>query len=259
MPPTSEMLERAALALAEVSLQSFTATPATITPFGADSVLKWKIQRPPGSIARFLLQGATIGTTGSRTVSPNQTTVFRIVAKASILQRALGSVTVNVDTSACISSSIPESAVRQQVRDAMTAQLASISQLSQRSPASVEVASNGITVKLRLAIAINNFADPDLNVDFRFTLGGSSGQSVVTITSFNTDVSWPWWVSVVSIGISQIVEEIIANRIEREIRPMLQAKLKEMVDNQLAALPSTHRLHTLGTSTDEISFTVCPA
>lgn len=259
MPPTPEMLERAAEALSEVSLLSFTATPSTVTPFGGDSVLKWRVKRPTGSIVRLFLQNASIGTTGSQTVSPNQTTTFRIVARASVLQRVLGSVTVHVDTGACISSSIPESAVRQQVRDAMTAQLASISQLSQRSPASVEVASNGITVKLRLEIAINNFADPDLNVDFRFTLSVSSGQAVVTITSFNTDVSWPWWVTVVTIGISQIVEEIIANRIEKEIRPMLQAKLKEMVDTQLAALPSTHKLHTLGTSTDQINFTVCPA
>ncbi|WP_420146819.1 hypothetical protein [Spirosoma sp.] len=258
MPPTSEMLEKAAEALAAVSLQSFTATPSTITPFGADSVLRWKVKRPTGSIVRLFLQGASIGTTGTKTVSPEQTSVFRIVARALTLQRTLGSVTVNVDSSGCISSSIPESTVQLTVRNAMTAQLASIPQLSQRSPASVEVASNGITVKLRFAIAINNFADPDLNVDFRFTLRASSGQAVVTITSFDTEVSWPWWVTVVTIGISQIVEEIIANRIEKEIRPMLQTKLKEMIDAQLAALPSTHRLHVLSTSTDQINFTVCP-
>lgn len=258
MPPTTDMLERAAEALANVSLQSFTATPASIRPFGSSTQLKWKIQRPTGSIVRLFLQGATISTTGTRSVSPDQTTVYRIVAKASTLQRILGSVTVNVDTSACLSSSIPESTIQQTVRDTIATQLPSNDQLSQRSPATVEVATNGITVKLRLQAAINNFADPDINVDFRFTLGVASGQAIVTIASFNTDVSWPWWVTVVTLGVSQIVEEIVANRIEKGIRPVLQTRLKAMVDAQLAALPATHRLHALNTSTDQINFTVCP-
>jgi hypothetical protein len=48
MPPTQEMIQRAAAYLAEVELQSFTATPGTIEPLGAASAPAWRA-RPPAS------------------------------------------------------------------------------------------------------------------------------------------------------------------------------------------------------------------
>lgn len=58
---------------------------------------------------------------------------------------------------------------------------------------SVEVDARGIKVALRFRVAIDNFADPDVDVDFTVGLRVRNGAVDAFYQSFAVDVDWPWW------------------------------------------------------------------
>ena len=174
------------------------------------------------------------------------------------LRRALGTVAVAVDTSGCFSGAIPEGDIRSQVQAVVTAFAASSDRIDERGPAGVEVEPAGIVLRLRFNINIDNFVDPDLDVDCTIQLRAESGDVVPTYRSFSVDVDWPWWVTGLSLGISKIVEEVVEDKIQGELRSQLLQAVDDAFDAYLAMIPSTHRLYSVATVTNQINFTVCP-
>jgi hypothetical protein len=94
--------------LGDVELQSFTATPPTIGPFGS-SVLRWVVTGPAKGFT-VKLDGATVNRSASRTVEPRVTTPYRLNAHAGPYDESLAILSVIVDTSTCsvVDSSFPD-------------------------------------------------------------------------------------------------------------------------------------------------------
>ena len=259
MPPTQEMIDRALECLAEVELESFTANPTTLEPFGGAATLAWSAQRPSGCAGlAFRLNGVSVPPSGSRQVQPSVTTAFRLEAAMFTLRRTLGTVTVAVDTGGCFAGVVPESAIRSQVQGVVTAFAAESARIDERAPAGVEVEPAGIVMRLRFEINIDNFVDPNLDVDCTIQLQAANGDVVPTYRSFSVDVDWPWWVTGLSLGISKIVEEVIEDQIQGRLRAQLLEAVDAAFDEQLELIPDTHRLYSVTTVTNAINFTVCP-
>ena len=259
MPPTQEMIDRALDCLAEVELESFTATPSTIEPFGGAATLAWSARRPSSCAGlTFRLNGVSVPPSGSRQVQPSVTTTFRLEATMFGLRRALGTVAVAVDTSGCFSGAVPETDIRSQVQTVVTAFAAASDRIDERAPAGVEVEPAGIVLRLRFEINIDNFVDPDLDVDCTIQLHAQNGDIVPTYRSFSVDVDWPWWVTGLSLGISKIVEEVVEDKIQGQLRAQLLQAVDDAFDGHLALIPATHRLYSVTTVTNAINFTVCP-
>ena len=257
MPPTPQMIEKALECLDEITVNSFTATPTTVLP-GHTSILKWKVTSTTGCSPQIFLNNSSVPKTGTRTVEPDTTTTYRLIAKILTVQRTIATVTVNVNTSQCFVQSVDEATVRQLVQNLIDTNLAG-TPLSQRSPASIEIDRNGIAVKLRLRVAVPNFFDPDLNVDMVIGVRAVNHNVVVSYKSYSNDVDWPWWVTGITLGITEFIESTIESRLEQKVKPLILQKLKEQIDSFLRLIPPTHRLQALTTEPDQIRAQVCPA
>lgn len=245
--------------LADTELTSFTASPASTQPFGPPTTLRWTVSTPTTCGVAIKLNGLAVAKSGSMQVQPTVTTRYSLTARARGATKSLGSVTVTVDTAACVTLPVPEALVRDQIRGVVDAIDAASGDISQRSAAKVEVAPGGISVGLRMKVAVNNFADPDIDVDFTIGLRIRNGAVEPFYKSFSVDVDWPWWVTVVTLGVSEFVEGVIADRIDAAARPLVLQAVKDLLEGLAGQLPEGLRLHSLQLVTDEIRVTACPA
>lgn len=245
--------------LANTRATSFSASSTTTAPFGPPVTLRWSVASPSTCGVAVRLNGAAVARSGSMQVQPTVTTRYTLTARTGGLNKSLGSVTVTVDTSACVTVPVPESLVRDQIRDVIDTIDAATAEISQRSAAKVEVVNGGISVALRLKAAVNNFADPDLNVDFTIGLRMRNGAVEPFYKSFSVEVDWPWWVTVVTLGVSEFVEGLIADKIDDAARPLVLQAVKQLIDGMLAQLPDGLRLHSLQLVTNVIRVTACPS
>ena len=76
--------------------------------------------------------------------------------------------------------------------------------------------------------------------------------------SFAVDVDWPWWVTVITAGVSKIVEEFIEGKIEAKLKPAILTGVKDQIDDLVDQIPGGLRLHSLSLAENEIRVTVCP-
>jgi len=244
--------------LGDVDLNSFTASPATIAPFGGGSTLRWSVSLPQLGV-QVRLNGRTVTASGSQAVHPSVSTRYTLTAHHRGASRQLGAVTVHVETSGCITVTVPESTIRDAIRRAVDEIDRAESRFSQRSPARVEIDPDGIHVALRLKVAIDNFADPDVDVDCTIGLRLRAGAVEVYLRRFTVDVDFPWWVTVVTAGVSKIVEEFVDGTIERRLKPRLLQQAQAQLDALVAQLPSNLRLQALAAVQDGLRVTACPA
>lgn len=257
--PGPDIDEDTLTCLADTRVTSFTATPSTTEPFGSPVTLRWAVSVPSGCGVAIRLNGQTVSRSGSLQVQPTSTTHYTLSARIGGLTKSLRTVTVAVDTSACVTVPVPESTVRSAIRGVVDALDAATDELSQRSAAAVEVAPDGIAVRLRLEAKVDNFADPNIDVDFKIGLRMRNGTVEPFYRSFAVDVDWPWWVTVVTLGVSKFIEELIEDKIENGARPLILQSVRDLIDGLLDQLPDTMRLHSLQLLTDQIRVTACPA
>jgi hypothetical protein len=245
--------------LAKVKVGSFTATPTTVPPFGGSATLRWAVTVPPGCPVGLKLNGKAVARSGALEVHPAATTTYTLAAFVHGLTKVLKSVSVRVDTSACVTRPVPESLIRAQLRSAVATLDAAEAKLSQRSDPRVEIDANGIHVALRFKLAIDNFADPNIDVDFTVGLRVRNGSVEPYYKSFAVDVDWPWWVTGITAGVSKLVEEFIDGKIEARLKPAILTGLKNQLDALVDQIPGDLRLHSLRFAENAISVTVCPA
>ena len=208
------------------------------------------------------MNGIEVPMDGSKVVNPLSDSTFTItVATRCNVIRNLGRVTVDVNDSSCRLTSIPESLVRSQIIRAIDASIQEFNQsssndLSKRTETKVEIDNSGISVKLRLEAAINNFPNPDLNVDMKIGIGVGPGNTVsVFYRSFSVDVDWPWWVDGISLGITKIVEEIVEGRIEGKIKRQILDSLQAQITEAARQIPGV--LAGIQTLQDELRLKIC--
>jgi hypothetical protein len=162
MPPNEQALAKALEALQQVELESFTATPATIAPFGS-SELRWRVSAPTS--VRLELDGRKVARSGSQVVRPTTSRTFSLVARAGTLSSVVGQRTVVVNLDACALIAIPEADVQARLLEVIDGLLAQDEHLSLRSPPVVDVTPAGIVMKLRFHVDVENFRNPEFNVD----------------------------------------------------------------------------------------------
>lgn len=244
--------------LGGTEVTSFSATPRAVEPFGPPVTLRWSVSVPSGCNVGLTLNGRPVGRNGSQQVQPAVTTRYTLAARLGRATKALRTLTVPVDTSACVTVPVPESLVRSAIRGEVDALDRERNDVSQRSPARVEVTTRGIEVGLRLGLAIDNFPDPDIDIDLTIGLRLRNGSLEPFYRRFDVDVDWPWWVTVISAGASKVVEEFMDEAVEDRLRPLILDAAKERIDALVDQIPGDMRLHSLQVRDGEIRVTACP-
>ena len=260
MPEPEVVIEKKLECLRQTDVISFTAEPATVRS-GVPSTLRWEVKLPSkGCSVQLRLNGSTIPKSGSRTVTPSRTTNFSITARQGSAEGSLATATVNVDTSDCFFQTYAESALRTEINKLIDSNLdLKESPLSKRSPTQIEVDRDGIRIKLRLKLDVPNFFDPNVDVDMLLRLRATNNDIVVSFGSYSSDVDWPFWVTGITLGITEFVDNVIRTRINRQLKPLILEKVKAEIDKKLMEIPPTHALSDLTTESNLIRAQICPS
>jgi hypothetical protein len=165
--------------LDKVQLRNFEAVPSALQPFQS-SLLHWNVDAPTG--VRIKLDGSTVPNIGSKSVQPAATQTFRLSAHAGNASQFLGLVTVSTNLSHCTSRSF---VVDQLLSDALSRSVDDNPEVYFRivarfgpggtiqyvqSQPEVITTPGRFRFKLKLAGKVNNFPDPDIDVDAHFGL-----------------------------------------------------------------------------------------
>jgi hypothetical protein len=212
--PNDEIEERALELLEQVNLRSFQATPQALLPFQS-SLLRWQVEAPTG--VSIKLNGSIVSKSATKLIQPTATQTFRLYAHVSRYSRFLAAVTVSVNLTQCTSrnfSTIDELLDSELIRginasDEVYFRLVQVLGPDGRkryvqSQPEVTILPGRIRFKLKLGGEVNNFPNPDINVDASFGLGiaqssapdgGIFPQNVIVATAVdvNVSVSFPWW------------------------------------------------------------------
>lgn len=265
MPPPEQVRELAAQCLADLRLVRFAAEPTTVLAGGAVTI-RWDVDTSACSnphLASFFLNSSRVQHTGSRELRPNRTVTFTLVARAMGMSQTLGRVQVQVDESSCRPSTIREdeiqplivSSIRTSVERYNAAPGTEHKVRFRRDP-TAEIESSGIIVGLRLKLEINNFFDPDIDVDARIAVGVSSeGQALPFYNKFAVDVDWPWYVTGLTLGISKIVEEFVDGTVQGAIKQRMLDDFRTGINTSLRLFPGVAR--EFQTRHDAIIVTMC--
>lgn len=263
MPPTQETIAKAGECLGETRLVSFAADRTAIQA-GESVTISWNVDIPDNCRLSVRLNHAQVPKQGSRTIRPVRFVSYRLDVAAAGLSKSLGLVNVQVDASSCVQQEIPEDMVRPQVLATVEASLAEYNadpvnkdqQVSKRRETVVEIEPDGIVLRLRLKLAIDDFFDPDIDVDARIGVGMSpEGKVVAFYKSFAVDVDWPWWVTGITLGITKIVEEFVDGMVESAMKLRILNDLRAGFQSNLDDLDGT--VGSLETAQDMILVTVC--
>jgi hypothetical protein len=244
--------------LDSVKLLRFDVRPLSVPPFGGTVAVNWNVTGPP-AVVHLTLNGSPVPLSGSRSVEVSETTTFRLVIRIGLFSRTLASATAHVDTDACVTGSISENDVASKLRAAIDAVDAGNERISQRRPVSVEIDASGIAVAARMKVAIDNFVDPKLDIDFVLGLRTRNGAVEPYFRRFAVDVDWPWWVTTLSAGVTKIIEEIVEHEIKGKLQSAVLAAAKKSIDGVVDQLPSSFKLFRIITATNRVDVTVCPA
>jgi hypothetical protein len=244
--------------LVGAQLKSFTARPTTLRPFQGPSTLRWSASVPVGCRVAFGINGRTVARSGSLEVFPVFDTAYALNASVRGASKVLARVTIDVDTSACVSGSVPESILRGQVKQSLESFESDDERAYDLSLDSFEIHSTGLQVSAHMKLEINNFADPRVDVDFVIGLNVEAGVVRPYYRSFTVDVDWPWYVTALTLGITKIVEEFLDDRVEGKMKPSILQNVQGAIDDLVALLPGDMKIHTIGLAEDAVLVTACP-
>jgi hypothetical protein len=244
--------------LGAVQLNSFTANPPTILPFQGPATLRWSASVPVGCRVSFGINGRAVGRSGSLEVLPAVDTTYALSASVRGASRVLGRVTVDVDTSACVSGDLAESILRGQVEQSLASFESEDERAYDLSLDSFEIRSTGLYVSLQMKLEIDKFADPDVDVDFVIGINVDDGVVRPYYRSFTVDVDWPWYITTLTLGVTKIVEEFLDDRVEGDLKPTVLEKIQGVIDGLVALLPGDMKIHTIRLVEDAVVVTACP-
>lgn len=267
MPPTEEMKERVLECFSGIRVVRFSADRTQLRPGDGGATLSWQVELPTTcrGLVSLAMNGLAVSRTGSRRVSPVQSITYTLVARGAGLTRTLGSVHITVDRAGCEQSEILESDIVPQVQASVNASLNAYNndpqtenKVTKRRETQVEVEPGGVVLRLRLSLQINNFWDPDIDVDATLALGiAPEGGPFVFYRSFSVDVDWPWWVTGITLGITKIVEEFL----DEEVKDKLKNKIRDDFRSNVQAAVRLFGgvVVSLETAQDRIIATTCPS
>lgn len=262
MPPNEQVLEKALEALQQVEVQSFTATPPVIGPFG-QAELRWRVSAPP--TVRLLLDGRDVPNDGSQVVRPTETRTFTLTASTVGLSAQVAQQTVLVNLDACAIVPVPETDVQSTLLDVVSTLLAEDPQISNRKPPFVDVTSSGIVLKLRFEVEIKG-RNPDFNVDALIGLGVDSSGIVPFFREFKADLDFSFWEDVLNFTIGAVVAgpflqlaiAMAESNAQDKARRDILAGVRAGFAASLAMLPTGWAPHRVFLKEDGIDVRICP-
>lgn len=265
MPPPDDLLDEAAACIAGLKLDRFSADDTEIRA-GERATLHWSVDTTGCAnpvFARIFLNNTQVPPSGSRTVRPSRTISYGLSARAVGIVRPFGRVRIEVDDSTCEPRELPESVVAPLIQSGVRASIndynndpATDNKVTLRRDPVAQIEPDGVVIRLRMKLHINNFFDPDVDVDARIGVGVSAeNEALAFYRSFRVDVDWPWWVTGITLGISKIVEEFVDGMVERRIKTRILNDLRAEIDSFIGA--SGGVVSELETQQDRVIATVC--
>jgi len=267
MPPNEQSLAKALDALQQVELQSFTATPPTIGPFG-QSTLSWKASAPSG--VHFELDGRQVPRVGSQIVRPGATSTFNLTARALTLSSLVGQRTVTVDLDACMLLSVPEEDVRAQLQAVIDGLLAQDEHLTQKSPPLLDVTPSGIVMKLRFEVHLKHSRNPDFNVDALIGLAVHDGVIKPFFLQFSAELHFSFLEEALNIAIDatagllaggpflHIAFAQAESAAAANARQQILDGIGKAIDSFLAVAPAGWSPHSVFLRDDGLDVRICP-
>lgn len=265
MPPPDDVLDEAAACIASLTLERFSADDTAIRA-GEQATLRWEVDTTGCAnrvFAGIFLNNAQVPASGSRTVRPSRTISYGLAARAVGIVRALGRVRIEVDDSTCEPRELPESVVAPLIQSSVRQSIDDYNndpdtdnKVTLRRDPVAQIEPDGVVIRLRMKLDINNFFDPDVDVDARIGVGVSAeNEALAFYRSFKVDVDWPWWVTGVTLGISKIVEEFIDGMVQGKIKTRMLNDLRAEIDNFISI--SGGVVSALETEQDRVTAVVC--
>jgi hypothetical protein len=217
------------------------------------------------------------GSSGSATVAPFATTEYGLLAQTAIVSRVIGLLTVPVTQSGCQTSRIDGNIITSRLKEAITEQFQGSSQFSLTGNGVSVSISDAATIPISFALNLNipDWFDATMSVKIQIHVGmqGQPPQAtVVTQASTSLDVSWEWYSTALSLGITSLVAdgmqqlaqafmaEIASAQIASGIGDEVSTQVKDAIMQAQQSDPQgrTFTLTSFTLAPDGIHFTICP-
>lgn len=244
MPPTNKMIENALEALNALEA-TLTAEPAVIKPFQS-AKLTWKVRKNGGGAAgQVKLNGQTVAASGSKTVSPLNTTTFSITKSMATVSKTLATASVRVDMAACTTHSVEESTLRTVIDGAIRNEFKN-PDFTIKSTL-IEIDATGVRLKVKGEVSITG-PNPEVTVSAVIGFSVNANKVTAVIKAFDLDVDL--------LGFT--LPEFLTGGAEGKAKKAVQEPLQKQVDQLLALLPANRLIHSVRTVPDSIEITICP-
>jgi hypothetical protein len=266
-------------ALGFIRVVSFTANPPSVPPF-ANTTISWQLQIPTNINfpLQFLVNGDTFhGNQGSTNVQVVENGQFGLTAKTPLVERVIGSVTVNVDASTCVSETIDPTTFGNVVKGQIEAAFPASNQFSFRGDGPVVTPGNGtVTVDIPLNIDVPDWFDAEADFTVQLNVGPTGSQTGlkidVALANVNVDINWSLFGEILSLGcehfietaMQKVAEAFVTQIVVTQSIPNCKDALDNLVGNTAAAAKVSdpqHRdfvLTSFVLTADGLSYTVCP-
>lgn len=263
MPPPEHVLNKAIEALQQVQLESFAATPPSLGPFG-QAELRWSVKAPAG--VSFKLDGRAVPRQGSQVVRPTETRTFKLTAHAPGVSSLVGQLVLPVDLGACTTLFITEAEVQAKVLEVVDRMLAESPQVSNRSAPVIDVTPQGIVLRLRFVVEVEDARNPDFDIDALIGLGIDDQGLVTFFKEFRADLDFSFWEDVLHFTIGAFVGgpflhlaiAISESNAQDKARRDILDGVRAAFDGFLALLPAGWAPHQLDLREDGMELRVCP-
>ena len=262
--------------LNEIQVVKFTASSATVMPFGS-ATLSWEVRYPANlgfavSIVVNGVRSAPNATSGSVVVTLSDTEAFSLTADGPLASVTLKSLTITVDQSECATApTVAPGVLTTQLKEQLDARFAGSGSFALRSGGSVVVpVLGGATIDIPLHLDIPNWFDADMDITVALSILFSNATTppsvAVQATSTNVHVTWTWLQDLAgctSFG-EQLSQAFMSDIASNELAPMIQQQLNSSIQSFAATQQMNDPQHRTFVLThfsfgpDGLTFTVCP-
>ena len=278
MPPPAETIDKAMDTLNTIKLKSFTADRTSIRP-GDPVKLTWNATRPTGRVAQnvvFKLLGAKVPNVSPppddpkvKVINPVKPMSIQLSAEAFGVKRVLGTVSIDVNLTGCLVTSVPDSDLATQFAADMEAEyphddgkeikLNNLPDLTVRvRDTHLRVEIGGMVVDAEFGVEVNNAPNGTLEIDTFIALSAENGLPRHKIMKFSADFEFDEPTDIVSLGFGELVDAIIDSVAGDTVRKSVNSSVGRILLGFAGTIPSGLTLVTLAPATRRIDVTLCP-
>jgi hypothetical protein len=253
---------------------NFVAEPASIRPFET-SVLKWKVEMEGAGALTVQLNGIQVNREDQRVVQPADTTSYTLTAEFPINAKLSRTVTVTVDTGACVSRAFTDdsiASVANQLRDELSEFVEGVLLLDEDKEIDAEIgAANTLLIFVPLKVPIPTapgFLPARLDMTFRISVKDVKDEQGVLIKReakailINLEFLFSDALSSLKELIGRFLKKCAGPQLEEQIGRDFTKTIDEMVLIVEAANPQLGKIMLQAILTDEegqqLVYRMCP-